>query len=63
MNRKPPLRQLALFPAELPTWEALPKERQQDLQDVLALLLEQSLPRQTCQPTRDLEEQTENMHV
>ena len=43
MNRKPSSRQLALFPAELPNWESLPRERQQDLQQVLSLLLEQML--------------------
>jgi hypothetical protein len=50
MNRKPSPRQLALFPAELPTWESLPQDRQQDLQEVLSLLLEQMLPQQAHPP-------------
>lgn len=48
MNRKSSLRQLALFDAELPTWESLPQDRQQALQEILSLLLEQALLQQTC---------------
>ena len=48
MNRKSSPRQLALFVAELPTWESLPQDRQQALQEILSLLLEQALSQQTC---------------
>lgn len=41
-------RQLALFSAELLIWESLPQERQQALQEILSLLLEQALSQQTC---------------
>ena len=47
MNRKPSSRQLALFPAELPDWESLPRDRQQDLQQVLSLMLESMLSQQS----------------
>ena len=43
MNRKSSPRQLALFVAELPTWESLPQDRQQAVQGILSLLLEQAL--------------------
>lgn len=46
MNRKSSPRQLALFVAALPTWESLPQDRQQALQEVLSLLLEQALSQQ-----------------
>ena len=48
MNRKSSLRQLALFVAELPTWESLPHDRQQAVQEILSLLLEQALAQQKC---------------
>jgi TRAP-type C4-dicarboxylate transport system substrate-binding protein len=47
MNRKSSPRQLALFVAELPTWDSLPQDRQQALQEILSLLLEQALSQQT----------------
>ena len=65
MNRKATTQQLALFPDELPTWETLPTERQLELLDVLARLLERTLrqPTQPSQSTHDPENQTENLHV
>jgi len=64
MNRNPPSTQLSLFPDELPTWESLSQERQQALQEVLSLLLEQMLQQHTCQPTDDPQKHTvENNHV
>ena len=47
MNRKSSSRQLVLFAAELPTWESLPQDRQQAVQEVLSLLLEQTLSQET----------------
>jgi hypothetical protein len=35
--------QLALFPDELPRWDQLSPERQDEVQEILALLLERSL--------------------
>ena len=64
MNRKSPPRQLALFPVELPTWESLPQERQQALQELLSLLLEQALPQQTCPTVQNPQEHAaEKTHV
>jgi hypothetical protein len=64
MNRKSSPRQLALFPVELLTWEALPQERQQALQEVLSLLLEQLLSQQTRQAVHGQQKHTaENSHV
>ena len=48
MNRKSSLRQLALFVDELPTWESLPQDQCQAVQEVLSLLLEQALSQQKC---------------
>lgn len=53
MNRNSRPRQLALFPAELPSWESLPQERQQALQEILSLLLEQVM-RQQADPSIDI---------
>jgi hypothetical protein len=61
MNRKRSPRQLALFLAELPTWESLPQDRQQALQEVLSLLLEQALSQQT-RPVHDPQEPTAEKH-
>lgn len=58
MNRNRPTLQLSLFPDEFPTWETVPEERQQALQEVLSLLLEQSLQRQPAQ-----NQTSENNHV
>jgi len=64
MNRKSSPRQLALFVAELPTWESLPQDRQQALQESLSLLLEQALSQQTCASDHNLENGTrEKNHV
>ena len=64
MNRKSSPRQLALFVAELPTWESLPQDRQQALQGILSLLLEQALSRQTCASDPNPQERTlKNDHV
>jgi len=64
MNRKSSSRQLALFPAESPTWESLPHDRQQALQEVLSLLLEQALSQQTCPSIDDAPETgEEKSHV
>ena len=64
MNRKSRPRQLALFPAELHTWESLPQERQQALQEILSLLLEQVM-RQQADPSVDIppEHAQEQNHV
>lgn len=64
MNRKSQPRQLALFPAELPTWESLPQERQHALQEILSLLLEQAM-RQQVDPNIDIpqEHAQEQIHV
>lgn len=64
MNRKSRPRQLALFSAELPTWESLPQERQQALQEILSLLLEQAM-RQQADPSIDIpqEHAQEQIHV
>jgi hypothetical protein len=56
MNRKSSPRQLALFLAELPTWESLPPDRQQALQEVLSLLLEQALSQQPFPPVHHPQE-------
>ena len=48
MNGKSSPRQLTLFVAELPTWGSLPQDRQQALQGILSLLLEQAISQQTC---------------
>ncbi len=53
VNRKSPPQQLALFEAQLPTWESLPPDRQQALQEVLSLLLEELLLQQTGQTIHD----------
>ncbi len=58
MNRKSSPRQLALFPVELLTWEALPQERRQSLQEVLSLLLEQLLSQQTAHTVHDPQKHT-----
>ena len=64
MNRKSSLRQLALFVAELPTWESLPQDRQQALQETLSLLLEQALSQQICTSVHnEQEDTTEKDHV
>ena len=39
-----PSRQRQLFPDRLVTWETLPRNCQQSLQELLSLLLEQALP-------------------
>jgi hypothetical protein len=64
MNGKSSLRQLALFVAELPTWESLPQDRQQAVQEILSLLLEQALSLTTC-PEEHCEHKStqENDHV
>jgi len=51
MNRKSSVGQLALFVTELPTWESLPQDRQQAVEEILSLLLEQTISQQAC--TRD----------
>jgi hypothetical protein len=62
MNRKSSSRQLALFLAELPTWESLPHDRQQALQEMLSLLLEQALSQQTCLLGHNPQERTAEKH-
>ena len=37
--------QLRLFPDQLVAWETLPRNCQQSIQELLSLLLEQTLPR------------------
>jgi hypothetical protein len=56
MNRKSSPRQLALFLAESPTWESLPHDRQQALQELLSLLLEQAISQPTCRSVDDAQE-------
>ena len=64
MNRKSSLRQLALFVAELPTWESLPQDRQQALQETLSLLLEQALSQQIGTSVHnEQQDTTEKGHV
>ena len=58
MNRKSSPGQLGLFAAELPTWESLPQDRQQALQEILSLLLEQALSQPTCEPVRNRQRRT-----
>lgn len=48
-------RQLVLFPGQLLTWETLPDEVQQSLNDIFSLLLEQALEWQM----RDQQNQSE----
>ncbi len=62
MNRKSSPRQLALFPAELPTWKSLPHDRQQALQEMLSLLLEQALSQQPCPTVHNPPEPTAEEH-
>jgi hypothetical protein len=62
MNRKSSPRQLALFLAELPTWESLPQDRQQELQEVLSLLLEQALSQQPDPPVHHPQEPSSGKH-
>ena len=59
MNRESSLRQRALFVTELPTWESLPQDRQQALQELLSLLLEQVLPQEMCTSEHDIQIGTE----
>lgn len=64
MDRQSSSRQLPLFLAELPTWESLPRDRKQALQEVLSLLLEQSLSQQTCSSVDEAQEPgEERSHV
>lgn len=64
MNRKSSLRQRALFVTELPTWESLPQDRQQALQEILSLLLEQALSQQKCTADHNVQQYTqEKDHV
>ena len=50
--------QLQLFPAHLVAWETLPPDCQQSIQELLSLLLEQSLSRpQHESETKQLEEE------
>jgi hypothetical protein len=64
MNRKSSLRQLALFVDELPTWKSLPQDRQQAVQEILSLLLEQALSQQKCPVDHKVQNCTREMdHV
>ncbi len=50
--------QLQLFPDHLVTWETLPRDCQQSIQELLSRLLEQALPRQLHESeTNQLEEE------
>jgi len=56
-----PSSQRQLFPDRLVTWETLPRNCQQSIQELLSLLLEQALPRQ--QPESATNSRTEENHV
>ena len=62
MNRKSSARQLSLFLAELPTWKSLPQDRQQALQEVISLLLEQALSQQPSPPVHQPQEPASEKH-
>ena len=53
--------QLQLFPDHLVAWETLPRDCQQSIQELLSLLLEQSLSRQ--QPESETNQLEEEKHA
>jgi len=63
MNRKCTKSQLALFPEEFPSWDSLPLERQQQLQEILSLLFEQSLQLEVRSTDDPHDQSTETSHA
>lgn len=62
MHRKPEA-QLALFPDELPNWETLSQERQDQVREVLSLLLEKSLQQHSWTTQQPPHQNAENTRV
>ena len=62
MHHKPKP-QLALFPDDLPKWETLSQERQDQVREVLSLLLEKSLQQHSWTTQHPQHQNAENTRV